>query len=330
MSEKVLTDDEKNALLDGVSSGAVEVHSSGGPKYADVRPFELPRRSLIRTNSFPRLQVLNQQLAERLGRYTEAQLHCDVRIVAGQTRLQPFAECLAGGGAQSAVCTFRAEPLDGHGVVLIEPEAIGRLVEGFFGGSGNELVSRQAKALTAGELSVCKLFCNAILSMVQDAWEPVIELVPEFVSLDVGGELITAVAEADSVISTAFEIEFPEGRGGFDVVWPVSMITSLIPVFDGQKRDRDAAEDARWQRAIKARLPDANISLSGTVGHARLPLKNLATLKPGDVIDIDSPRSATIFAKDVAVLHGLFGVLSGRNAIEANGWIASGAGKPAH
>lgn len=329
MTDKVLTDDEKNALLDGVSSGAVEVHSSGGARYADVKPFELPKRSLIRTNSFPRLQLLNQQLAERLARYTETQLHCEVRIVAGQARQQAFADCAAGSSAQPAVCTFKAEPLDGHGVILVEPEAIGRLVEGFFGGSGNELVSRQAGSLSAGELSVCRLFCNAILSMIQDAWEPVIELVPEFVSLDVGGELITTIAETDPVLSTAFEIEFAEGRGGFDVVWPVSMITSLIPVFDGQKRERDAAEDARWQRAIKARLPEASISLSGTIGHARLPLKNLARLKAGDVIDIDSPRSATVFAKNVAVLHGQFGVLSGRNAIEAGGWIASGGGKRA-
>lgn len=330
MTEKVLTDDEKNALLDGVSSGAVEVQSSDGTRYADVKPFELPKRSMIRTNSFPRLQMLNQQLAERLGRFTEAQLHCDVRIETGRIRLQPFAECLAPGGVQPAVCTFKAEPLDGHGVILIDPEAIARLVEGFFGGSGNELVSRQAKALTAGELSVCKLFGNAVLSMVQDVWEPVIELVPEYVSLEAGTELVTTIAETDPVISTMFDIEFPEGRGGFEILWPVSMVTSLIPVFDGQKRDRDAAEDARWHRAIKARLPDANISLSGTVGHARLPLKSLATLKPGDVIDIDSPRSATVFAKNVAVLNGLFGVIAGRNAIEANGWIAGHAGKQTH
>lgn len=327
MTEKVLTDDEKNALLDGVSSGAIEVHSSDGPKYADVKPFELPKRSLIRTNSFPRLQLLNQQLSDRLARYIEAQLHSDVKINAGGVRLRPFSECVVNSDGEPATCTFKAEPLDGHGVVIVDPEAIGQLVEGFFGGSGNEPANRRATPLTAGELSVCKLFCNAVLSMLQEVWEPVIELAPESVSLEVGTELITAIAETDPVIATDFDIEFPGGSGTFHIFWPVSMIASLIPVFDGQKRERDAAEDARWQRAIKARLPDANISLSGTVGHARLPLKNLARLKPGDVIDIDSPRSATIFAKDVAVLHGMFGVIAGRNAIEANDWIANGAAR---
>ncbi|MEQ9562333.1 MAG: FliM/FliN family flagellar motor switch protein [Woeseiaceae bacterium] len=324
MNDKVLTDDEKSALLDGVSSGAVEVHSSDGPKYADVKPFELPKRSVIRTNSFPRLQLLNQQLAERLARYTESNLHCEVRIGASGIRSQAFAECIARDAGEPAVCTFTAEPLDGQAVIFVDPDAIGQLVEGFFGGSNNGPAGRRGTTLTAGELSVCRLFCNAVLSTVQEVWEPVIELVPEIVSLDVGTEIVTAIADTDTVLATHFDIEFPQGRGSFGIHWPQSMVASLMPVFDGQKRERDAAEDARWQRVIRARLPDANISLSGTVGHARLPLKNLTQLKPGDVIDIDSPRSATLYAKDVAVLRGMFGVLAGRNAIEANGWIAGG------
>jgi flagellar motor switch protein FliM len=325
MTDKVLTDDEKSALLDGVSSGAVEVHSSDGPKYADVKPFELPKRSVIRTNSFPRLQLLNQQFADRMERYAESNLHCNVRISASGIRLQPFAECIARDTGEPAVCTFTAEPLDGHALVFVDTDVVSNLVEGFFGGSNDAPASRRGTSLTAGELSVCKLFCTALLSTVQEVWEPVIELVTETVSLDVGTEIVTAIAESDPVLATQFDIEFAGGQGSFGIYWPHSMITSLMPVFDGQKRERDAAEDARWQRVIRARLPDANITLSGSVGHARLPLKNLATLKPGDVIDIDSPRSATVFAKDVAVMHGLFGVLAGRNAIEANGWIAGGA-----
>jgi flagellar motor switch protein FliM len=327
MTDKVLTDDEKNALLAGVSSGAIEVHSSDGPKYADVKPFLLPKRSQIRTNSFPRLQLLNQQLAERLAKYTEAQLHCDVSVSAGGVRLRTFAECGADLGTDPAICTFRAEPLDGQGIIAIDTNAIDQLVEGFFGGTGNEPLSRNGAFLTAGELSVCRLFSNAVLSMVQEVWETIIELAPETVALEVGTDLVSVISETDPVIETQFNMEFAAGNGSFGILWPVSMIASLIPVFDGQKRERDAAEDARWQRAIKARLPDTKISLSGTVGNARLPIGNLAKLKPGDVIDIDSPRSATIFAKDIAVLNGLFGVIAGRNAIEARGWIANNAGR---
>ncbi|MDH4046665.1 MAG: FliM/FliN family flagellar motor switch protein [Gammaproteobacteria bacterium] len=325
MTEKVLTDDEKNALLQGVSSGAIEVQSSGGPKYADVKRFAVPRRSQLRTNSFPRLQTVNQHLAERLARHTAANLHCEVKITASDIALRPFSECCAASGSLPAVTMFRAEPLDGQGLIIADMNSIAQLVEGFFGGYSNEPASRPGVSLTAGELSVCRLFSNAILSMVQEVFEPIIELAPEVVSLEVGIELVTDIGETDPVIASNFDIDFDGGKGSFSIVWPVSMVSALVPVFDGQKRDRDAAEDARWNRAIRSRLPEAIISLSGTVGHARLPLGNLAKLKPGDVIDIDSPRLATIYARDVAVMHGQFGVHAGRNAIEAGSWIEAGA-----
>jgi flagellar motor switch protein FliM len=229
--------------------------------------------------------------------------------------------------AGTVVCAFTAEPLDGQGLVTIDRDTVGQLVEGFFGGGGNEPAARQVASLTAGEMSVCRLFSQAVLSMVQEVWEAVIEIVPELVALEVGSELVSDIAETDPVIATEFDIEFATGESRFGIVWPVSMVASLLPVFDGQKRERDAAEDARWQRAIRARLPEANVCLTGTVGHARLPLGNLAKLKAGDVIDIDSPRSATVYAKDVAVLNGLFGVHAGHNAIEATDWILTGAAR---
>ena len=65
MSDPVLTDEEKGALLDGMSSGEVEVHSTSGKTYAGVKPFEVGPRSRIVTNSYPRLQGLNRQFASR-------------------------------------------------------------------------------------------------------------------------------------------------------------------------------------------------------------------------------------------------------------------------
>jgi flagellar motor switch protein FliM len=325
MTEKVLTDDEKNALLEGVSSGAIEVQSCDGPKYADVKPFEIPKRSQIRTNSFPRLQTINQQLAERLAKSTDANLHCTVKIRATDVSLRPFGECCPTAAAVPAVITFRADPLDGQGLVVIDASSISQLVEGFFGGAQNDPTTKKGLSLTAGELSVCRLFSNTILATVQEAWEPVIAIAPEAVAVEVGTELVSSIAETDPVIASDFDMTFAKGSGSFSILWPVSMVTSLLPVFDGQKRERDAAEDARWQRSIRSRLPEANISLSGTVGDTRIRLGSLAQLKPGDVIDIESPRLATIFASDVAVLRGQFGVHAGRNAIEAGSWIDAGS-----
>ena len=43
-------------------------------------------------------------------------------------------------------------------------------------------------------------------------------------------------------------MKFQSSEGRFELLLPMSMLSSLLPVFEGQKGERDAAEDARWER----------------------------------------------------------------------------------
>jgi flagellar motor switch protein FliM len=322
MSEQVLTDEEKSALLEGVASGAVEVHTAAGQKYADVRPFELPAASRIRSQSYPQLQALNQQVAEKLARRIETSLHCEVATVAEPAAVTSFGRFCETFNDPPAVITFAAAPLDGRALVVIDAATVGRLVEGFFGGAGNVPPSSSVVAFTPGEISVCRLFGNAVLTAVREVWKSVIALTPEATPPVIGLDLVDAIEERDAVIATRFEIRFAEGSGSFSLAWPLEMVASLLPVFDGRKRERDPVADTRWQKAIRARLPDAVLSLGATVGHAEKQLGELTGLKPGDVIGIDNPRVAWLEAGNRAVLGGRFGVHAGRNAIEITGWLA--------
>lgn len=321
MTEQVLTDEEKSALLDGVASGAVEVHTAGGQKYADVHPFAIPAASRIRSNSYPQLQALNQQLAEKLGKTIEASLHSEVTIVADSLAVTPFGRFCESVAEAPAVIPFGAAPLEGRGLVVIDASAIGRLVEGFFGGVGNASTSASVVAFTPGEMSICRLFGNLLLTAVREVWKSVIAFKPEAAAPAIGLDLIDSIAERDTVIATRFEITFADGRGSFTLVWPRDMLTSLIPVFEGRKRERDAAEDARWQKAIRARLPEVVIDLAATVAHVDMQLGALTGLTPGHVIDISDPRGASLEVAGRPLLNGRFGVHAGRNAIETTGWI---------
>lgn len=323
MTEPVLTDDEKSALLDGVSSGAIEVHSGTGQKYADVTEFEFAARARIRKNSYPRLQVLNQQVANRVANYCGSVLNCEVAITADPVSNLSYGDQCGRFPELSVVTIFSAAPLEGFGLLVQESAAISQLVEAFFGGSGNDVIANASGTFSPGELAVCRLFSTAILSTIRDVWEPIIEISPNQESTSIGTALVESVSDSDAVIGSRFALQFGDVATAFTLLLPVNMIGHLIPVFDGQKRDRDAAEDRRWEKAIRTRLPDVSVRLDAAVGKARLPLGSIAGLRPGEVIQIQNPRDAVVSAGEVPVLKGRYGVHTGRNAIEATGWITT-------
>lgn len=327
MTDQVLTDDEKSALLDGMSTGAVEVQSTDGAQYAEVRDFEIGRRSRIKTNSFPRLQLLNQQFADQMGRRAEQLLNCEADMMAAPPSIGPFNELRERVQDPSLLVEFDAEPLTGTGLIYLEPELVSHLVESFFGGGDHEAKRQNQTSFTPGEIIVSNLFVNEILSTVQDAWESLTEFNPARTRTRLSTDLIDDVDSSDLVISTEFEMSFRGHRGVFCVVWPVPMVSPLVPVLEGQKRERDPAEDARWHKALRTNIADTVVSISTCVGNAKLMLGDLVGVNPGDVIDIDHPRKATVFAKKVPILDGRFGVHDGHNAIETVAWLQYGAAK---
>lgn len=326
MSDKILTDDEKDALLDGVSTGEVEVQSFDGPQYAEIREFEIPERSRIATNSFPRLQRLNQRFASDASRLAEQFLNAEVEITAGDVDTCSYGEYCDRTPEFSLVVEFSAKPLPGSGLIYLNAELVRQMVEAFYGGFGNEPTDHGPDLFTRGEISVAALFCGDIIKALAEVWRPVAATEHAQVTTHVSTDLIDGFDNSDAVICAEFDIEFSSRQHTFRIVWPTSMLASLLPVFEGQKRERDPAQDALWEHAIRSRVTDSVVGISSRVGHSELTLGAVAELAPGDVIDIDNPRKSTVFVKQVPILEGLFGVHEGRYAIETTEWLRSDSG----
>ncbi len=329
MADPVLTDDEKDALLEGMSSGDVEVHSSKGPAYATVAAFDIGPRSRINTNSYPRLQSLNRQFAGRMSKQAELLLNAETIVSYRGTSRCLYSDVCEQNEGLSLLVEFLPKPLEGSALISIDSSAVGSLVETFYGGQGNDAARQDAEFFTPGELSVALLFADAALSVISEVWAPLVRLSPEIVGTHLSSAVLDGVDGGDLVITSEFGLEIDGQQQAFHVLWPVNTVASLMPVFEGQKRDRDAAEDARWERSLRSRVTESVVRISSDIGQTRMTLGAVAELAPGDVITIGNPRKGTVCAQNVPILEGRFGVHDGRHAIEAINWLESEPGSPA-
>jgi flagellar motor switch protein FliM len=328
MTDPVLTDDEKGALLEGISNGEVEVHSNKGPTYAEVTPFVIGPRSRLSTNSYPRLQSLNRQFAVRMSKQVELLLNAGATVTFVNIENCTYSRASEQSESLSLVVEFLPKPLEGSALISLNGTTVGNLVETFYGGQGNEPARKEAEFFTPGEVSVAALFGEAALAVISDVWAPLAKLSPEVVGTHLSSGVIDGVDAGDSVISSEFKLEFSGKQQVFHVLWPVNTVGSLLPVFEGQKRDRDVAEDSRWERSLRSRVIDSVVRISSDVGKTRMTLGEVANLVPGEVINIDNPELGTVSARNVPILAGRFGVHDGHYAIETVEWLESETGSP--
>ncbi len=329
MTDPVLTDDEKGALLEGISNGEVEVHSNKGPTYAEVNAFVIGPRSRLSTNSYPRLQGLNRQFAGRMSKQVELLLNADSTVTFNNIITCTYSHACEQYDGLSLIVEFAPKPLDGPALITLDATTVGNLVETFYGGLGNEPARQDAEFFTPGEISVAALFGEAALVVIGDVWAPLAKFEPELIATHLGSGVIDGIDGGDTVIRCEFTLEFGGSDQTFHVLWPLPTVASLLPVFEGQKRDRDTAEDSRWERSLRARVTDSIVRISSDVGRTRMTLGAVADLAPGDVINIGDPQQGTVSARNVPILAGRFGVHDGHYAVETTNWLDSQSGTPA-
>lgn len=322
MNDQVLTDDEKDALIDGVENGEVEVQSSRGPQYARVEPYEVAPRNRIVTNSYPRLQNINRKLAEFISKSVSVLLNDKVEVEATILETSTWGEFSEQSDETALLFEFHARPLEGTAVIHIRAAAVAYIVETFYGGSKENPPRHDIEGFTPGEMNAVSLVCNEILSGIFETWQSLIVLDLEKAGVHASTDVVEVIDDNSVVIQTEFALRLGEDTHYFHIVWPIAMLASLLPVLEGAKRERDAQEDSRWAQVIRTRVPEAPVEVSSCVGSARMSLREVAALSPGDVIAIDDPRKGTVFAKHVPVLEGRFGVHDGCYAIEATRWLA--------
>ncbi|MEM9690444.1 MAG: FliM/FliN family flagellar motor switch protein [Pseudomonadota bacterium] len=321
VGEPVLSDEEKDALLDGIATGEVEVHSTSGPRYAEVADFVISPRSHIVTNGYPRLDLLNNQMATQLSKTAEKLLNVPVRVTPGSIEDIDFGELEERDSGAALVVDFKPTPLEGLGFVYYDAGVVAQLVECFFGGRSEEPTTQNSGFFTAGERAVVQKFTQQLLVCLAEVWNKLSPIEPEQGELHLNTDPIDGVEKSTKALCCCFDMRINEADRSFQMVLPHATVRPLIPAFRDQKRDADPVQDAHWKSTIGSKVTDSVIGIASEVGRTRMLLREVAELEVGDIVEIDDPRKCTLFARGVPVLEGQFGVHDGCYAIEATRWI---------
>ncbi len=325
VEEPVLSDEEKEALLDGIQSGEVEVHATDGPRYAEVSEFVISPRAHIVSNSYPRLNLLNTQFATTMGKTAEKLLNVPVSIYPGAIETFDYGELLERQKGVAVIVDFVVPPLEGIALLYFDSGVVAQLVECFFGGSSEEPATQSEDFFTTGERAVVQKFSSELLSELGKAWEKLSPVEPQQKGLQLSSDLIEGIDQSTPVFCCTFDMTINDAERQFRIVWPAPTIKPLIPAFKDQKRDADPLQDAHWKSVISRKVTDTSVAISSEVGRTTMSLREVAELDVGDIIDIGNPRRTFIFARDVPVLEGLFGMHNGHYAIEATRWLTADA-----
>jgi len=309
----ILSQDEIDALLHGVSDGDVETETGTAVPPGGIQSYDLASQDRIVRGRIPALEMINDRFARKFRDTLAALLRTDVNITAAGVQMLKFAEYTHSLFVPTCLNLVHVQPLRGTALFVVEPRLVFALVDTFFGGGKFES-KIENREFTPTELRVVRKVLDGAFADMAKAWQPVLPARFEFQSTELNPQFASVAEPTDVVVVNGFRIEM-DGRGGdFQVSFPYAMLDPLRAAGEGNGKRGDS--DARWQRVIRERIKEADVEISSVLTETRLSLRELNGLKPGDVIPIELPDLVVVEAESVPVFHGKFGLCNGNRSIK--------------
>ena len=313
----LLSQDEIDALLHGVSSGDVDTDTAGDDSPDGIRGYDFNSQDRIVRGRMPTLEMVN----ERFARYFRISLFNMLRrtpeISVGGVQMLKFAEYVHSLFVPTSLNMVRVLPLRGTALLVFDPKLVFIVVDNFFGGDGRFHAKIEGREFTPTELRVINMLMMQCFKDMKEAWTPVMSVDFEYLNSEVNQHFANIVSPTEVVVVSTFHIELEGGSGDLHVTMPYSMLEPIRDVLDAGVQSDRSERDERWIIALREEMQSARVELSVSLGTAELPLRDMLTLKAGDIIPFELPPLVTVRAEDVPVFRGVYGMAGGNSAVQA-------------
>ncbi len=317
----LLTQDEIDALLHGVSSGEVDAESDQPHVEGEVTDYDFASQDRIVRGRLPTLEIINERFARYLRVSLFNMLRRTAEIQVGAVQMVKFSEYVHSLFVPASLNLVRVHPLKGTALMVIDPRLVYTIVDNFFGGDGRFNTRIEGREFTPAEQRIIRIIVDLAFRDIQEAWSPAMGINLEFLNMEINPHFANIVSPSEVVVVCPFHADFEGGGGDLHITMPYSMVEPIREILETRIQTDRVDMDERWMNSLRNELMHAEVELSSTLLETQLSVREISGLKAGDVIPVELPETVTAVVNDIPVLRGVFGMSDGRNAIKVTNLI---------
>jgi flagellar motor switch protein FliM len=336
MSEAQLSQDEIDALLDGVPPEVAEApawnaRGLSGRGVANgvgavTGSFDVANAGRFNNGHLPTLALVNERFIELFDKALQQFTGRPAKVTAEATTITKYAAFTAELATPSSLNIVRMGPSLGNALFVFDSGLLYFVIDSLFGGSGSMSATKGGRHFTTTEQRLIGRLCEIVFTNYAKAWEPVHPMQFELLRSESETRFVNLVSPDDGVLAYGFSIESGTSRGRFQICMPLDGIDPIRDVIMREVREKTTTSDARWSERLAAQVAAAEIELVANLASVPVTCKELLEMKVGDVILLDIKPSIVACADGIPVLRCRYGNSDGRYAIRVEEVIVPSSG----
>ena len=314
----ILSQEEVDALLRGISGGEIETGLVGLQGPSDVMTYDLTSQDRVIRGRMPTLVMANEKFARMFRTTLSSLLRKVTSVSAVSTDMMKFGEFLRSLPVPTSMHLCRLDPLRGSALIIVESKIIFMLVDIIFGGSGRNAFKIEGREFTAIESNIIKKVILSALGDIEKAWQSLVELKITYQRSEINPQFIQLVPPTDVVIVSTFEIEVEYSSGTISICIPSSTLSPLRDRLQAGYQSEQLEADRTWVNRFKGGLLASKVDLSARLGSAEINASEVINLKKGDVIPLSQSLTDPInlYVEGVMKFRGRPVIYKGNQAVQ--------------
>ncbi len=314
----ILSQEEVDALLRGISGGVVETEAEKYHEPGEIMAYDLTSQDRIIRGRMPTLEMTNEKFARMFRTTLSSLLRKVIAVTAVSADMIKFGEFLKTLPVPTSLHLFRMDPMRGTAIFVVESKVIFTLVDIIFGGAGVEAYKIEGREFTAIENNLIKKVVLSALTDLEKSWKSLIDLKVSYQRAEINPQFVQIVPPTDVVIVINFEIEIEYTSGIVSICIPYSMLEPIKDKLAAGFQSEQLEVDKGWTNRFKDGLMQSYVEIMAELGRSQIHGKEVVNLKKGDVIQLDQYASdpLDIYVEGIIKYKGYPGNYKGNQAVQ--------------
>lgn len=312
MARSALSQNEVDALLQGMGSGEVKTAASAPApmqeQTAGPPAYDFSRTELSIHGQLPGLENIFSKFARRLRNIFTSELGKTVYVGLDSLDAVLYEDLVKRLPLPSSIHLVRLDPLRGQCIIVLAAHLAYAMIDIFFGGTGQRMGKAEGREFSPIETSILGKFVTKLLRGIEDAWQPLVQISAHYVSSETNPYLLGATAMGDIMIMGTYAVEVStQVSGKIIYAIPLAAIEEVrdrlkspfLPVQEGEDKSETSSR-------LRAHLCDTEVDLRVVVDTAKVTLRQILNLRPGDFLQLNahSMERASLWIEGKPLFYG--------------------------
>jgi flagellar motor switch protein FliM len=287
MNQQILTQNEVDALLQGITGESQALEQEDESAEGGTRAYDLANQERIVRGRMPTMEVVNERFARniRVGLFNLIRKSPEVSI--GGIKVQKYGAFLREIVVPTNFNIVSVKPLRGSALIVCDPNLVFAVIDALFGGAGKYHTRIEGREFSPTEQRVILRLLQTIMAEYRKSWVGVYPLELEYQRSEMQPQFANVASPSEMVVTTSFALEIGDTSGSINLCFPYSTLEPIRDVLYSTSQGDAGEPDRRWVQVLKTEIQSAQVEMVATLATAPATVEQLLSFKPGDFIELD-------------------------------------------